>query len=39
MEAAGFISTHPHNKTFYQGIRLLTSAENDFAIPKVDFLN
>ena len=39
MKAAGFISTHPHNITFYQGIRLLTSAENDFAIPKVDFLN
>ena len=39
MEAAGFISTHPHNKTFYQGIRLLTSAENDFAVPEDDFLN
>ena len=39
MEAAGFISTHPHNKTFYHGIRLLTSAENDFAVPEDDFLN
>lgn len=39
MEAAGFISTHPHNKTFYHGIKLLTSAENDFAIPEHDFLN
>lgn len=39
MEAAGFISTHPHNKTFYHGIRLLTNAENDFAVSEDDFLN
>ena len=27
MEAAGFTSTHPHNKVTYHGIRLLTDNE------------
>lgn len=31
MVAAGFVSTHPHNKTYYHGIRLLTSAEDEFS--------
>ena len=30
LETAGFVSTHPHNKTYYHGIRLLTEAEDDF---------
>ena len=27
MELAGFKTTHPHNKVYYHGIRLLTDAE------------
>ena len=30
MDAAGFVSTHPHNKVVYHGITLLPEYEDDF---------